>query len=193
MKNTLKQVFHSPKFVIGFVIFAALLLTTIVYPIIVTADPLEMVGNGNFFKPGTYVSVKDSVEGTRYTLNVDVQAGSLDSKISAEDKESMKEWLTKFGGVAEADIDLGDVEGLIALWEANYSESADQPGLTASKKKYFARLNRNIDGILLDNDVIIAQEDPETGELVQTSTIGSKEFVNTKDVANKKTFYFRYG
>ena len=188
MKNTLRQVFHSPKFVIGFVIFAALLLTTIIYPLVVAADPLEMVGNGNFFKPGTYVSVKDSVEGTHYTLNIDVKSGSLDSKISAEDKESMKEWLTKFGGVAEADINLEDVEGLIGLWEANYSESADQPGLTASRKKYFARLNKNIDGILADSDLILARENPDTGELEESATIGSNEFVNTKDVANRRTF-----
>lgn len=188
MKNTLRQVFHSPKFVIGFVIFAALLLTTIFYPLIVKADPLEMVGNGNFFKPGTYVSVKDAVEGSHYTLNIDAKASSIGSKISAEDKEAMIEWLTKFGGVAEADIDSEDVEGLINLWEANYSESAEQKGLTASRKKYFARLNKSIDGILADNDVIIAQEDSETGELVKSASIGSKEYVNTKDVANRRTF-----
>lgn len=188
MKNTLRQVFHSPKFVIGFAIFAALLLTTIIYPIVVTADPLEMVGNGNFFKPGTYVSVKDAVEGTRYTLNIDVKSGSLDNKISAEDKEAMKEWLLKFGGLTEADIDTDDVEGLIGLWEANYSADAQQKGLTASKKKYYVRLNNSIDGILLDNDVIIARENPETGELEQSATVGSREFVNTKDVANRRTF-----
>lgn len=188
MKNTLRQVFHSPKFVIGFVIFAALLLTTIIYPIVVTADPLEMVGNGNFFKPGTYVSVKDAVEGTRYTLNIDVKSGSLDNKISAEDKEAMKEWLLKFGGLTEADIDTDDVEGLIGLWEANYSADAQQKGLTASKKKYYVRLNNSIDGILLDNDVIIARENPETGELEQSAIVGSREFVNTKDVANRRTF-----
>lgn len=188
MKNTLRQVFHSPKFVIGFVVFMALLLTTIIYPLVVAADPLEMVGNGNFFKPGTYVSVKDAVEGTRYTLNIDVKSGSLDNKVSAEDKESMKEWLVKFGGVAEADIDLEDVEGLIGLWEANYSADAEQKGLTASKKKYYVRLNKNIDGILLDSDVIIARENSDTGELEQSASIGSREFVNTKDVANRRTF-----
>lgn len=188
MKNTLRQVFHSPKFVIGFIIFASLLLTTIIYPLVVKNDPLEMVGNGNFFKPGTYISVKDAVEGNRYTLNVDVKSSSMDSKISAEDKEAMQEWLVKFGGVAEADIDSTDVEGLISLWESNYSADADQPGLTASRKKYFVRLNKNIDGILADNDVIIARENSETGELEQSAAIGSKEFVNTKDVANRRTF-----
>lgn len=188
MKNTLRQVFHSPKFVIGFSIFALILLTVIIYPLVVIADPLEMVGNGNFFKPGTYVSVKDAVEGTHYTLNVDVQSSSLDNKISPEDKNDMKDWLVKYGGVAEADIDVDDAESLIALWQAHYDPDADQTGILASKKKYYVRLNNNLKGILEDNDIIIARENSETGELEQASTIASKEFVNTKDVANRKTF-----
>ena len=53
MKNTIKQIFHSGKFVTGFVIFLAILLTIIIYPFVVAKDPLAMIGNGNFFKPGT--------------------------------------------------------------------------------------------------------------------------------------------
>lgn len=188
MKNTLRQVFHSPKFVIGFSIFAIILLTVIIYPLVVIADPLEMVGNGNFFKPGTYVSVKDAVEGTHYTLNIDVQSGSLDNKISADDKADMKDWLVKYGGVAEADVDINDTEGLIELWGTHYDPDAEQKGILASKKKYYVRLNNNLKGILEDNDLIIAKENSETGELEQANTIASKEFVNTKDVANRKTF-----
>ena len=52
MLNTIKQVFRSPRFLVGFVIFAIILLTVIFYPMFVRADPLAMVGNGNFFKPG---------------------------------------------------------------------------------------------------------------------------------------------
>ncbi|NBJ92756.1 ABC transporter permease [Parablautia muri] len=188
MKNTLRQVFHSPKFVIGFSIFALILLTVIIYPLVVIADPLEMVGNGNFFKPGTYVSVKDAVEGTHYTLNIDVQSGSLDNKISSSDKDDMKDWLIKYGGVAEADINVNDVESLLGLWQTHYDPDADQTGILASKKKYYVRLNNSLNGILEDNDVIIAKENSETGELEQTGTIASKEFVNTKDVANRRTF-----
>ncbi len=188
MKNTLRQVFHSPKFVIGFSIFAIILLTVIIYPLVVIADPLEMVGNGNFFKPGTYVSVKDAVEGTHYTLNIDVQSGSLDNKISADDKADMKDWLVKYGGVAEADVDINDTEGLIELWGTHYDPDAEQKGILAFKKKYYVRLNNNLKGILEDSDLIIAKENSETGELEQANTIASKEFVNTKDVANRKTF-----
>lgn len=188
MKNTIKQVFHSPKFVIGFVIFVAILLTVFIYPIFVTADPLAMVGNGNFFAPGTYVSVKDAVQGKHYTLNIEVSAGAIDSKISAEDKDAMKEWLVKFGGVSQADADAADTETLVELWVANYSPDVEQKGLTASKKKYYVRLNDSLSSILEDNDVIIAKEDPETGELVQSATIGSKEFVNINEADNQRTF-----
>ncbi len=188
MKNTIKQVFHSPKFVIGFVIFVAILLTVFIYPIFVTADPLAMVGNGNFFAPGTYVSVKDAVQGKHYTLNIEVSAGAIDSKISAEDKDAMKEWLVKFGGVSQADADAADTETLVELWVANYSSDAEQKGLTASRKKYYVRLNDSLSSILEDNDVIIAQEDPETGELVQSAAIGSKEFVNINEADNQRTF-----
>lgn len=52
MKNTIKQIFHSGKFVTGFVIFLAILLTIIIYPLVVAKDPLAMIGNGNFFQTG---------------------------------------------------------------------------------------------------------------------------------------------
>ena len=44
MKNTIKQIFHSGKFVTGFVIFLAILLTIIIYPLVVAKDPLAMIG-----------------------------------------------------------------------------------------------------------------------------------------------------
>lgn len=188
MKNTLRQVFHSSKFVIGFVIFLLILLTVFIYPIIVTTDPLEMVGNGNFFKPGTYISVKDAVESDQYTLRVDLKAGKLDKKVSAEDKKAMAEWLVKYGGITQEDADSLDMEELIILWEKTYDPDAPQPGILASKKKYYVRLDKQISGILEDNDIIIAQEDKETGELKESASIKSDSFVNTKDVANRRTF-----
>ena len=57
MKNTIRQVFHSPKFVIGFGLFVIILLTSIIYPLINPGDPLLMIGLGSFKKPGTYVSL----------------------------------------------------------------------------------------------------------------------------------------
>lgn len=49
MKNTIKQVFHSGKFLVGFVIFVFILVYIIVYPLVVATSPMEMIGNGNFF------------------------------------------------------------------------------------------------------------------------------------------------
>ena len=77
MKNTIKQVFHSGKFLFGFVIFMFILLTVLIYPIFVTADPLQMIGQGNFFKPGTYVSVEESALEKTYTLQIPKQFQSL--------------------------------------------------------------------------------------------------------------------
>ena len=189
MKKQLKQVFNSPKFVIGFVIFATLLLITIIYPLFVTADPLAMVGQGNFFKPGTYISVTDAVDTDPYTLKLDNIGSRLESKISVEDRAAMADWLVKFGGLSENDVDVTDAEGLVTLWEKNYSGDADQKGLIAAKKKYYSRLDKKIDGILEDNDILIAEEDPETNELAVSEKIASDSYVNVKDIATKRTLF----
>ena len=60
MKNTIKQVFHSGKFLVGFVIFVFILVYIIVYPLVVATSPMEMIGNGNFFPPGTYISQQEA-------------------------------------------------------------------------------------------------------------------------------------
>ena len=39
MRHTLGQIFHSGKFIIGFVIFFTLLLTTVIYPLIIPDKP----------------------------------------------------------------------------------------------------------------------------------------------------------
>ena len=78
MKHTLKQVFSSTRFVVGFAIFMFILLTVIIYPLFVTADPLGIIGEGTFFAPGIYVSVYDSLDSTSYTLKLPNAAASLD-------------------------------------------------------------------------------------------------------------------
>ena len=61
MKNTLRQIFHSSKFVTGFVIFMLLMVLLVVYPLINPGDPLEMIGVGTFAEPGVYFSLYDAV------------------------------------------------------------------------------------------------------------------------------------
>ena len=39
MKNTLRQVFHSSKFLVGFIIFLLILLTMWIYPLLNPGNP----------------------------------------------------------------------------------------------------------------------------------------------------------
>ncbi len=188
MKNTIKQVFHSGKFIVGFVIFVTLLLVMFIYPLVITNDPLEMVGNGNFFKPGTYVSIVDVAEdSTTYKLNIDSTEAHIDAKLDNDTRALMADWLEKYGGVSIQDIDVTDAEGLVLLWEDNYDSSVDQTGLTSAAKKKYQRIDNDIRGILEENSIIIAEEN-EDGELEAVSTIDGQTYVNQSDVVNKRTF-----
>jgi ABC-type dipeptide/oligopeptide/nickel transport system permease subunit len=184
MKNMIKQVFHSPKFVIGFVIFMFMLLTIIFYPLFVTADPLDMIG-GLFNKPGTYLSVKDVVQADEYDLKINTVSANLNS-ISNEDRQNMADWLTRFGNVKKSEINISDVAALVKLWNKNYNLNADQTGLLAAEKQQYIRLNDKINKLTSSADVYIATKNNE-GELESNSPLDSQAFVNTKDILNKKT------
>jgi ABC-type dipeptide/oligopeptide/nickel transport system permease subunit len=187
MKNTLRDIFHSPKFMIGFVIFVAILLTIFIYPLVVTTDPLAMVGQGNFFKPGTYLSVKDTVNSKHYTLKLQIKNAGIGDTLTSDQKKDMKNWLVKYGSVSQADADAADGSELVTLWTEHYDSTAKQQGLLATKKKAYARLNDTITAALSNADIIIAEEG-EDGTLKQSSTISSNQFVNEGDIANKQTF-----
>lgn len=189
MKNTLKQVFHSGKFLTGFIVFAVILLTIFIYPLIVTKDPLTMIGQGNFFPPGEYLAISDvaSVNNT-YKLNVDMSAANIEAKLDMDTRAMMAEWLEKFGGLDISEIDVTDAEGLITLWEEHYDPSNPQKGLTVAKKKKYMRLNNDISGILEDSGVIIAKENEESGELEKAAEYDSQQFVRAADLGNTQTF-----
>lgn len=186
MKHTIKNIFRSPKFVTGFVIFFGMLLFTFIYPWFVTADPLEMIGQGNFFKPGTYVSVKDTVDSKQYTMNIEAKAGNLGAYLTDVQKTDMRDWLVKFGGISQEEMDAADDNQLVELWVEHYDSTADQKGLLASKKKAYVRMDKEIRKLFEDADLILAAEN-EDGELEETGTIDSKQYVNISDVTNKKT------
>ena len=42
MKHTLRNVFHSPRFLVGFIIFVTILLTVVIYPYFVHRDSLQV-------------------------------------------------------------------------------------------------------------------------------------------------------
>jgi ABC-type dipeptide/oligopeptide/nickel transport system permease subunit len=186
MKNTLRQVFHSPKFVIGFTLFVAMLMTLWIYPLLFPGNPLQMVGLGSFFKPGTYVSVYDSVGTESKTMKLpDAAQNRLDQKLSDEDRVSMVTWLTAVGIAAE-EIDMDDTDALLQLWDDNYDASAKPKGMTMAQRNYYKRLDKNLKSALSENQIIIAAENEETGALEESKVIVDTDYVNIKDVANVK-------
>jgi len=184
MKHTIKEVFRSPKFVIGFSILMAVLLIVIVYPLLVSDEPLEIIGLGTFFEPGIYVNVYDSVGSRAYTLNLDDAAEQrINSKLGEQERLDIQEWLLDYG-IPEEEIDIEDTEKILEQWENNYDSSLRFKGMTSARKKYFARLDASLEGILATEGVIIAVENEETNALEQKAIIEQTDFVNINQVPN---------
>ena len=188
MKNTLRQVFHSGKFIFGFVIFILILLICFIYPLAVTYDPLEMVGAGNFYKPGTYFSQQEAVLNEGYTMNIDASEGKLALAVDKGTVDKIKEYLVKYAKMSEAEINADDTEALVALWQEKYDPDLKTKGLTTAKRKAYRRLDKEIKEAQKNSDIIIAEEDSETGELKEEKKIKGTTFVNTQDIVNKRTF-----
>jgi len=187
MKNTIRQVFHSPKFVVGFCIFAAILLTLFIYPLLNPGNPLEMIGLGTFAKPGTYLSVYDSLGATTSTFKLpDADDKRVAQIISTTDRISMVNWLTE-DGVDVSTLDINDTETLLTLWKKNYDPDAKPAGMTKALRNYYKRLNQSITSALSADEVFVAEKDATTGELIEKSEISENDYVNIGDVANVKT------
>ncbi len=184
MKNTLRQVFHSPKFVVGFVILVAMLLTVIIYPLFVPDNPLLMIGQGSFQRPGMYVSIQDSIGAPKTTFKLpDAEAKRLESKLSSEDRLEMKAWLVAFG-IPEEEIDVTDTDALLAMWNEHYESTLKFKGMTSAKRKYYGRLDQKLKSLQHSSDMAVMQENIETGELIETAKVSGTDYVNVNDVAN---------
>ena len=185
MKNTLRQIFHSSKFVAGFVIFAAILLLIFFYPLFNPGNPLEMIGVGTFSRPGTYVSVYDSVTTKAQTLKLpDAEAKRLASVLSEEDRVKMLAWLT----AAEVDIselDYSDTEALLSLWEESYDPQIRPKGMTKAERNYYNRLNTSLQNMASGNEYQVMEKDA-SGEEKLVSTVKDTDYVRVSDVANTK-------
>ena len=184
MKNTIRQIFHSGKFVVGFAIFVAILLIVIGYPLIITDPPLAIIAQGTFFPPGIYANVYDSIGSTAYILNLDnAVAKRIASKLSHDDRIAMKDWLVS-DGIPENEIDINNTEQLLNLWENNYDPNKDIPGLTNAKRNYYNRLNTSLKGLLSTERVTIATKNAQTGTLEETDSVAQSDYVNISQVAN---------
>jgi peptide/nickel transport system permease protein len=184
MKHMIRQVFRSSNFRIGFVVFVLLLLTIIVYPLVVTYPPLQIISQGTFFPPGIYVNVYDSIGSTPYILNLDDAAAKrIAGKLNAADRQAMKDWLVAYG-IPENEIDIADTASLLKLWETNYNASVKIAGMTYAKSMYYQRLNASLQGILSTEGLTIAVPNAETGALEATGTVEQSDYVNVNEVPN---------
>ncbi len=184
MKHTLQQVFRSGKFVVGFSIFIAILLTVIIYPLIITDPPLAIIAQGTFFEPGIYVNVYDSLGTPKYTLNLDdAAANRVGSKLGDQERLDMQEWLLAYG-IPEDEIDLTDTEKLLEQWVNNFDPTLRFKGMTNAKRQYYVRLNDSLKGILATEGAIIAEKNPETGVLEEAGIVRQTDYVNINQVPN---------
>jgi peptide/nickel transport system permease protein len=185
MKHTLQQVFHSGKFLTGFIIFMTLLLIVIFYPLIIRDDPLAIIGQGTFFPPGIYVNTFDTINSpTSYILMLDDAAAKrIANRLTHDDRVAMKEWLVAFGIPADK-IDIANTTQLMGFWAKDYDPTKELPGMTFAKVRYYQRLNASLQGILSTEGAIIAAQNTQTGTLEQRGTIKQSDFVNLNNVAN---------
>jgi len=184
MIHTIRQVFRSTNFLIGFVTFVAILLVVIIYPIIITDDPLGIIGQGTFFPPGTYVNVYDSISAPTYILHLkDAEVNRIESKLKTDDRLAMQEWLVA-SGVPEDEIDIFDTEQLLALWDENFDPTTRISGLTNAQRNYYIRLNASLEGLLSTDPAIVAEVNEETGALEEKTLVQQTDYANVKEVAN---------
>jgi len=188
MKNTLKQVFHSGKFVVGFIIFMSIVLLTIVFPILVKTPPLGIISRGgiqgSFLPPGIYVNVYDSLSITPYTLLLDdATTKRIASKLDAEKRADMKAWLVA-DGIPESDINTEDTQAILNLWQQNYDPTKQLPGMIFSDIRKYQRLNASVQGLLSKEGLTIAASDTISGTLTSTGTVAQTDYVNIREVPN---------
>ena len=185
MKNILKQVLHSPKFMAGFLIFVAILLVMLFYPLVNPGNPLEMIGLGTFAKPGTYVSLYDSVGTDTRTFKLpDADDKRIARMLAMDDRVKMVNWLSKMEIDVEG-LDVADTEALLALWRANYDEKARPAGMIKADINACKRVNKKLQGAASADTLMITEMLPDGGT-EEKGRITKTDYVNISDVANVK-------
>jgi peptide/nickel transport system permease protein len=184
MKHTIRQVFRSGKFLVGFSILVAMVLLVIIYPLMITHEPLDIISQGTFFEPGIYVNVYDSIGSRPYTLNLDDAAAKrIASKLGDKERLDIKAWLVAYG-IPENEIDIADTEQLLDLWETHYDPKASIAGMTNAQRNYYIRLNASLEGLLSTEGAIIAAKNADTGTLEEKRVVTQSDYVNVSQVAN---------
>lgn len=189
MKHTLKNVFHSPRFLVGFIIFMTILLTVLIYPYFVTRDPLQGLGKG-FLSPGTYVSVYDANNTGTYRVELpEADNNRLESSLPVKDRQTMLDYLKAMGAdVTGLDTSNENFHQLIEVWKANYSDADAKAKKyegfsTQAKRNELRRLNNR-----LSTDVSVPMSVTKgEGDSATVSTVATSDYVKVTEVANAIT------
>ena len=189
MKHTLKNVFHSPRFLVGFIIFMTILLTVLIYPYFVTRDPLQGLGKG-FLSPGTYVSVYDANNTGTYRVELpEADDNRLESSLPVKDRQTMLDYLKAMGAdVTGLDTSNENFHQLIEVWKANYSDADAKAKKyegfsTQAKRNELRRLNNR-----LSTDVSVPMSVTKgEGDSATVSTVTTSDYVKVTEVANAIT------
>ena len=189
MKNTLKNVFHSPRFLVGFIIFMCILLTVLIYPYFVHRDPLQGLGKG-FLAPGTYVSVYDTNNTGTYRVELpEANDNRLEASVPVKDRQTMLDFLKAKGtDITGLDTSNEHFHELIEVWKANYDEADAKKNkyegfATQAKRNELRRLNNR-----LASDVNAAMTVTKgEGESATSATVATSDYVKVDEVANALT------
>ena len=190
MKNTLKNVFHSPRFLVGFIIFMVMLLTVLIYPYLVVRDPLVSLGKG-FLAPGTYMSVYDANNTGTYRMDLpEATENRLEASLPAANRQTMLDYLAAMGlDVSDLDTSNDKLDDLLALWTDNYSDEDARvnkyPGFsTQSQRNALKRINNSITSTEASAAMTVTKGE---GENATTTTISDTDYVKVNEVANTVT------
>jgi peptide/nickel transport system permease protein len=151
-----------------------------------------MIGLGTFFRPGTYVSVHDSLNVQRnYVLRLpDAEMNRIHGKLSYDDRDTMKNWLLLYAeqesiqGLTESDIDTEDVEALLTLWWQHYNQEKRIDGMTIAERRSYARIDNRVERIFDTEDIMLFRLNEETGEYEESGVVTANDYININEVAN---------
>ena len=190
MKQTLKNVFHSPRFLVGFIIFMVMLLTVLIYPYFVSRNPLDVLGKG-FLPPGTYVSVYDANNTATYRLDLpEAAANRLENSLPVASRQTMIDFLKAKGAdVSGVDTSNDKLADLITLWNDNYNEAdvkaSKYAGFsTQAQRNALKRLDKSIQTAYDSAKMKITKGD---GEGATTAEVADTDYVKVDEVANALT------
>jgi len=185
--NYFRMLFHSGKFVAGFVIFAIMLFIPIIVPLFNRTPPLKMTG-GLFYAPGTYVSVSDAVNSDSKVISLDTLANKLAAKVSDKDIVLMNEWLTNYSSMKKAEVAKAakDKGALTSMWLSAYDPEIRVEGTSAHRKE-FSRLFNSLNTMLSNADYQVVTADSD-GSYTVVKDLTTKDFVRVQDMPNHITY-----